>query len=143
MSLYRPGQALIARRISRQSAHEVAMLSALCIGHLYPRRRHPLHSFPLEADSTPEERNSIRENPQKKSIIPYVWWAVSVAGSAGVLPAPLSRILRISVLTICRLWEAGVARCCRLHVPTFLFLDVHVVVWVFNEGSGSRRYLRR
>jgi hypothetical protein len=50
---------------------------------------------------------------------------------------------RVLVLTICRLWEAGVARWCRLHVPTFLLLDVHVVVWIFNEGSGSRRYLRR
>jgi hypothetical protein len=28
-------------------------------------------------------------------------------------------------------------------VATFLVLDVHVIVWVFNEGSRSRRDLRR
>lgn len=38
---------------------------------------------------------------------------------------------------------AGITRRCWLHVPTLLFLDVHIIVRVFNEGSGSRWYLRR
>jgi len=122
----------------------MTMLSALRICRLYPRRRHPLHSFPWEADSTPEELNPIRKNPQI-----FLLFCTSGGPSAprGLrephLCATVTNTYRVLVLTVCRLWGAGVARLCRLHVATFLFLDVHVVVWVFKEGSRSRRYLRR
>lgn len=46
---------------------------------------------------------------------------------------------KMLVLTILGLREDRVARGWRPHVPALLLLDVHVIVWVFNKSSRSRR----
>jgi hypothetical protein len=121
----------------------VEKLLALCTGRLNPPGETAGTYFRYDAESTSEERNPVPKNPQQ--IILFCTSGVrqprGVCG--GITCTAVTNTYRVLVLTVCRLWEVGVARRCRLHVPTFVFLDVHVIVWVFNEGSRSRRDLRR
>jgi hypothetical protein len=122
----------------------VVMSSALRIRRLFPPQKTPLAliSFRCRFDARKTEFNP--KEPTRK-----FYYSVRLLGRqrrwiCGHLTCAIdTNMYRILVLTICRLWDAGVARWCRLHVPTFLFLDVHIVVWVFSEGSRSRWYLRR
>ena len=145
MSLYRPGQAFRARRIPRQSAHEGSNVVS-------PTRRSPLppQKTPLALISFRRWFDARRTESKPREPTKKFYYSVCLVGrqrrgvcGGGLTCATVTNTYRVSVLTVCRLWGAGVARWRRLHVPTFLFLDVHVVVWVLNEGSGSRRYLRR